>query len=691
MKKTMYAAFAIFIIVISFLGVYNYSLRCDNFYMDGMQKIKIEKKDNQSAEQFVADLENLCKELGCDISYTTYGNIDGERLQFLYKTSNTDDFYNITVEGGTQRLEKNQCFSSKEAIGEYETKAINGLWLNDNFAIMNFDLIAKYSLNDATYSVKGDTAEDILSVLGSKGYNVNFVDENLYAPLQDIGMYFRTGIIPFAIMIVCFVFYFLFNGKSTTLKKMDGYSSSQIRMEEYRRNLPRLLFVFLAIQIINYVIIAVVLKNGFIDYFINTISAIAIAFLLSVLIFIFCSSIISFQKNVAYIKGKSHKKLSLTTLLVLKIVFSIFVIINLSYVIMFSIYAYSSYNCSVRIAEATNGYAQLSMNSQSGDIFSDGGFNSITEKCFELYDDTVDKLDGVLLYTENYGQSISNDGTFAESTRYANYITANENYLKINPICKPNGEYITDEDFDDSKYNFLVSEKDGYYTPETILTLREDCDLDKDVNVIFYKADSEINTFSSQNGLTSNGKLDNPMIEIYTPDKDFYGNIMSYVAGHYFIKTTTDNPYEELFPYIKKVGLDNILTDTPLVSTAFLNTLEMFSRIIFECIVTAMLYLIGCIVLTLFCIKNYFLIYKDVISVKKLNGYNLWSIHKMYFVLIGIVNLLVLIIALYNKYVNMEQFNPYVYIGIVAADIIGFVLISKTYTRKNILEILKGN
>lgn len=693
MKKTMYVAFTVFMVIISVLELYQYSTVCNNFHLENMESIKIVKKQNQSNKKFIEELKQITSKLETDIAYlSSKYEITGNKCT-IYKTNNTDNFYNIDVEGGTQILKNNECLTTELSVEGYNSRKIYGVWTDNNYTIFNFDLAENKNLNDSIYYVKTEYTQRILEVLSEKGYSTHCINNYIYSSTFDSSTYLKFALIPFIVLVMCFIFYFLLNGKATMLKRLDGFSEHDIRIEEWTKNIKVFVGIFIVTQLIHYLSVGVLFTKLSSSYFNNSIINVLVAFIISIVIFVICSYIISLQKGQEYIKGKSHNKLLFAVLIILKTVFSIFVLTNLSIALTFASYNYNIEKRYIRQAEVTKGYAQFTLSSETGDMFSEEGYEATIERCKKLYNSTVDELNGVIIYAENYGNIGLSNTTVAESSS-AGYITVNKNYLSFNPLYDINGKLITEQNIKPDKYNFLVSDKYGQSIPDVVYMLCDEdnsTNISNNINIIYYKADQDINTMTAEVGLNSNGKINNPVIEIYDVNRDEYGNIQAYMAMHYFVKTITDNPYNELLPYIKDVGLDNIITDTPLVSESFLTSQAMFKELTISYTVQALLYFIGLVILTVFSIKNYFLIFKNHISVKKMSGFSLVSIHKLYFVLLSGLNIIVLSYGLFEKYINMGAFNLSVFVGMIILDIVSFIMIALTYTRKNILEILKGN
>ncbi|MEF2919597.1 MAG: hypothetical protein U0O22_03910 [Acutalibacteraceae bacterium] len=693
MKKTMYVAFTVFIVIISVLELYQYSAFCNNFYLYGTENIKIVKKHNQNNKEFIEELKQITADLKTDIFYlSSRYDITGSSYT-IYKTNNNDNLYNIDVEGKTQILKNNECLTTKSSVEGYNSRKIYGVWTDNNYTIFNFDLAENKNLNDSVYYVKSEYTERVLEVLTEKGYNAQWIDNNVYASTFDLATYLKFALIPFIVLVMCFIFYFLLNGKATMLKRLDGFSEHDIRIEEWSKNIKVFLGIFIVTQLIHYLSVSIFFTKLSSFYFKGSIFNIIVAFIIAVVIFVICSYIICLQKGQEYIKGKSHNKLLFAVLLILKTIFSLFVLVNLSTSIIFASYNHNVEKRYKEQAETTKNYAQFTLTSEAGDVFSDEGYSITTERCKNLYNNTVDKLNGVIIYAENYGNIGLSDTTVAEMTSMS-HITVNENYLLFNPLYGTNGKLITKNDFKQGKYNFLVSDKYGQSIPEIVYLLCDEensTNIANDINIVYYKADQNINTMTAEIGVNSDGKIDNPVIEIYDINRDEYGNILSYVAGHYFIKTVTDDSYNELLPYIKEVELDNVITDISLVSTSYLASQDIFKELSITYMVQALLYFIGLVILTVFSIKNYFLIFKNHISVKKMSGFSLASIHKIYFMLLSGLNIIVLSCGLFEKYINMGAFNLSVFVCMIILDIVSFIMIALTYTRKNILEILKGN
>ena len=106
----MYISFLLFLVILSFQEITYYAYSCDDFNYIGMQRVKIEKTKKEDNSTFIDNIEKITKEIGCDIAFYSIDNSDERSNNIIYKTNNTDNFYDIAVEGDTQSLQKmNAC------------------------------------------------------------------------------------------------------------------------------------------------------------------------------------------------------------------------------------------------------------------------------------------------------------------------------------------------------------------------------------------------------------------------------------------------------------------------------------------------------------------------------------------------------------------------------------------------------
>ena len=430
----MYIAVAVFLLIFNIVALDDYAVYCANFNLRGLKGIQIEKEQNQSNREFLTDLETITRNLNCDISHMRMDYENETVTYLLYKTNHTDDFYDIPVEGNTQILHENECLSTINSYGNYRVRKIIGLFKENQYVIMNFDLIETYSLNNAVYYVKGNRLQDIVDTLEQNGYKVSPYDSSI--SVQEISFldYLFYAIIPFSLMIVCCVFYFLFNGKANVLKKLEGYTNFDIRKEEWVANIKIFSLIFICVEIIIHIYVCFKAGNAVFLFFLHIKNKLFFAFILTILTFILCSRIICFQKSAEYIKGKSHNKLSFFVLLLFKTVFSVYVIINLSMAIHFAEMNYNMYQSHKNIADNTKDYYSFIFSSQSGDWFSTEGHEKAIHNCRKLYTDTVDRFDGIILSTHNYSVGTARNGKSVAESCQQRYITVNENYLKLYPL-----------------------------------------------------------------------------------------------------------------------------------------------------------------------------------------------------------------------------------------------------------------
>ena len=691
----MYISFLLFLVILSFQEITYYSYNCDDFNYIDMQRVKIEKTKKEDNNTFVDNIEKTAKEIGCDIAFFSIDNSEERSNNIIYKTNNTDNFYNITVEGGTQKLAKNECLSTKDEYMSYNCRKIYGLWNYKDYTILNFEEIHNKNLSSPVFFVPNEFVEVFVDDLTQSGNNATIMAD-IFDMELNYTEYFMVVSIPFTIMLICMVLYFLLNGKAVMLKKLEGYSSSDIRSEEWRKNLAVFILIYVAVMLVLCIFMSTFLLGTFLDFLSFSFKRLLLALIIPVIIFVMSSFIISLQNNKDYIKGKSNNKTILVVTLILKALFICFVIQNLTLALVNVNFSYNMHNANLFVENKTKGYATMCFNGLGGDVETEEGYNSTVSMCRKLYDSTLNKFDGVILYDDSFDIDISDGGSTAKAGNKGpgkSSITVNSNYLNFNPLYRTNGELITEKDLDNNKYNFLVSDKEGYYLKDEIKLFLPDGVNDSAINIIFYKADQQIFTLDTVPVEFGQFMLDNPVIQIFDPDKDEYGNIVAYMAGNYYVKTTTDNPYNELSSYIEDAGLDNIILSVPLISDIFLEYLSSDYSNIISYSITAVLYALGIIILTIFSIKYYFILFKNNIAVKKLGGYGTFAIHKLFFGFITATSLVALWYGIFMcDYINsLNDIYLWLLIAFYIIEIIGFYIFSKTLTRKNILETLKGN
>lgn len=694
----MYISFLLFLVILSFQEVTYYSAHCDTFKYNDVQRVKIEKTKKEDNNAFIYNIEKITKEIGCDIAFYSMDTSDNRINNIIYKTNNTDNFYDIAVEGGTQKLAKNECLSTKDQYMSYNCRKIYGLWNYEDYTILNFEEIHNKSLLSPVFFVPNEFVEVFVDDLTQSGYNATIM-----ADMFDIELnyteYFMVVSIPFIIMLICIVLYFLLNGKGVMLKKLEGYSSSDIRSEEWHKNLVVFILIYAAVMLVLCIFMLTFSLGVFLDFLSFSFKRLLLALIIPVIIFVMSSFIISLQNNKDYIKGKTNNKIILAVTLILKALFVCFVLESLSAALIHVNILSNEYNANLFIENKTKGYAVTCFSGLGGDVETEDGYNSTVAMCRKLYDSTVNKFNGVILCDDTFQMEMTSNGFTGEAGDKGpgkSRIVVNSNYLNFNPLYKPNGELITEKDLDYSKFNFLVSDKKGYYLKDElksfVLSYVDDVDESK-INVIFYKADQQIFTLDIMTSSFAKYMLDNPVIQIFDPDKDEYGALTSCIAGNYYVKVTTDNPYNELLPYIEDAGLDNIILSVPWISDIFSDYINGdYSRII-SYSTNAVLYALGIIILTIFSIKYYFILFKNNIAVKKLGGYGTFAIHKLFFGFITATSLIALWYGIFMcDHINsLNDIYLWLLIAFYIIEIIGFYIFSKTLTRKNILETLKGS
>lgn len=143
----------------------------------------------------------------------------------------------------------------------------------------------------------------------------------------------------------------------------------------------------------------------------------------------------------------------------------------------------------------------------------------------------------------------------------------NSNYLKLNPLQKPNGDLITEKDFPKDKYNVLVSE-DAKHTDAFVKYIQvyhksfsEFKDEELPINIVYYKGDEKFLMVNSQ---SSKMYVKEPYVTVIDGlNQKYYNNCISGMAnsGASFIllnpNTEKKDLYEAILPSLEKTEVKN--------------------------------------------------------------------------------------------------------------------------------------
>lgn len=683
MRKLMILCFIIFFSVLSILSFINYSLGTfEKIEMD-KKKITIDKPENVTNEVFLSEVDKALESINADIMYC-YVDLSGKKQSYnYYKTNHTTDFVSISGPHKSIILDRSECISTTTNEG-YTSYRLDFPSIYQDITFYNWYQAGIYDLSSCKYFVSNDNYEEVAVAITNLGYSVT-TDEGVvifaHLPIPTFAL------IPAFMLVASMCFYALSGSKKNVLKKMEGYTTRNIIIDELKYNAPAFLISFLIIETITLSAAAFFFKWAVFQYVIFSLEYILICLLVLLAGFIVALLLIYKQNSAEHIKGKVPKRGIYLISIFSKCIFLVFIVYFMTISLNGVLICYNTYRTANFLKEKISGYVTIPLYESNASSGNPG------DNFLSFYNETVDTYNGILIDAGNYRYSLSTGSTPCE--RYGqDSITVNDNYLSFNPIYDANGKIITPDSFSEGKFNILIPETKINEMNKYRKQIQTWCSIN--INFITYDADkTDIYSYNAKTGTGEYGRIDEPVIWI--ADSSWLGDHFGlYVeswcsTGSYFIKTYTDDPYSELLPLLKDTGIVSVTPRTPYVSSTFDEAINNILPLLRLYGTQSIVLLIGLVALVLFSVKLYCENYRDRITYCLIEGYSLPSSIKSHLILTIISYILVLIIALFimKKFTGVSM-NYYILAGAFIGEIIITFVVCRKYTRINLYEIVKG-
>ncbi|HCU57986.1 MAG TPA: hypothetical protein DF984_07190 [Anaerolineaceae bacterium] len=643
--------------------------------------ISIEKPQTVDATVFLMQIDRTLETLNQDIM-VRYIDVSGEKDHYVYfKTNHTTDFISIPVMVELVLPQQGSC----SATSDLDLCSGSQLKLPDKYQSISFhnwyDAEA-YDLSKANYLVMTSKTQEIASAIQSLGYLVQ-IDTGLTIYTQQLSPAVYI-LLPAFMFVVSAMFSSLANGKQNVLMKMEGYGTVQILGNEIRKNQRWALLSLLTIIGGTLLIAAVIFRITFIQFFLFYLCY--LIYLIGILIVggVFAALVVLFQNDAEYVKGKVPKKGMYLTTLLGKIVFLVFLLYSLSIGIRDIFSVIHSIRTLETISDRIENYVTIPIN------VSNASLSDPEKNYLAFYHLTVEDYEGVLIEASNYSYDVTT-GSNLSIDLGQDFITINQNYLKLNPIYDVSGASISPESFSEIKYNILIpssklDEKEKYI---------EYIDLwyGMEVNFIEYEGmKSEIFSYNPGVGSDSLGRVDQPVILIFDESLPYSGAyIESYCSqGEYFLKTYTDDPYQELLPILAQSGIAPVSPKTPYVTDRF-NEWTAFQLSSLRLYLTqSAFFLLGVVSLILFSVDLYCEINKQKIACSLIEGATIMGYMRAHFLMIGLSYLLTITVIVMAARMSSITVNYILLLGAIGLELLITVLTANKLAKRNLYQIVKG-
>jgi len=681
MRKLMILCFWVLTIALSALAGFNFAFSALETVEGNKTVISIEKPQSVEATVFLMQIDRTLETLDQDIM-VRYIDVSGEKDHYVYfKTNHTTDFISIPAMVEPVLPEQGECKATADlglCIGSL-------LKLPDNYQSISFhnwyDAV-EYDLSKANYLVMTSQTQEIASAIQSLGYLVQ-IDTGLTIYTQQLSPVVMI-FIPAFMFVVSAMFSSLANGKQNVLMKMEGYGSIHIVKDEIRKNQKWALLSLLVILGGTLLIAAVIFRITFIQFCLFYLRY--LIYLIGILIVggVFAALIVLFQNDAEYVKGKVPKKGMYLTTLLGKIVFLVFLLYSLSIGIRDILSVVRSIRTLETISEKIESYVTIPIYTTNASII------DFEENYLVFYHLTVEAHEGILVDASNYSYDVMT-GSNLSIDLGQDFITINENYLKLNPIYDLSGTAIGPESFSEIKYNILI--------PSTKLDEKEkyveyiDLWYRMEVNFIEYEVmKSEIFSYNPGVGSDSLGRVDQPVILIFDESLPYAGAyIESYCStGEYFLKTYTDDPYQELLPVLEQSGIAPVSPKTPYITDRFNEWTAFLLSSLRLYLTQSAFFLLGVVSLILFSVDLYCEINKQKIACSLIEGATIMGYMRAHFLMIGLSYLLTFAAILLAAMVSAITVDYTLLLGAIGLELLITVLTANKLAKRNLYQIVKG-
>ena len=665
-----------YVIVMNFM---DYSCSFTNEMELSKIEITINKPETKSNEEFISDLINLSKELDMDIMYLIT-DASGKKIRKEYfVTTNTSDF--LCIDGLDTKGILDGCdgITNTSIEGNYFRMKYSTLFYEvDIFDICEAE---KYNLESCNFYINADSENRFIRSLTDEGYGVFRANGTV---VQSGYLSLRTLVLPIMILLTSMLFYFINKRKEYVIKLLEGYSKFLIVTETSCKTCAVMLPIGIIVICLSAFVTMMIYNIDPIDYIAFSIKGLAPFFSFTIISAFIVNAVTVVSLKAYHMKGKNDNYDLYAVSYILKMVYSLLVILSFSNVLL-EIRSINDINrTNIRISNELKDYVALPVNSVSTSI-SNANQLEYNSRLDEFYDRTADDYNGILINTRNYRVGSLETGDSLAEAYGQTRITVNENYLSLNIIHDTDGEPITEKNIVSHMFNLLLPESQKENEQDIIDSYAASYEIDKsEINCIFYKQDEEICTFNPYSGRKNGGVIFNPIIEIY--DRDYLKDqMLNYVSGQYYLlKVDAQDSYAELLPLLKECGLDGIILYTVNISNVFDNSVASIRERLDNDLLNAILYAISIILLIIYNCTVYFQIYGKKICYKKLSGFSFMEIHMIPLISLVIQYMVFVLLS------SMVSINREIILCVLIFEICTFAHKIFSFQKSYIRNVIKG-
>jgi hypothetical protein len=365
------------------------------------------------------------------------------------------------------------------------------------------------------------------------------------------------------------------------------------------------------------------------------------------------------------------------------IVFMVFNVFFMTICIRNAMVCYDIYKTAPVVSEKLNGYVSVPI--YENNASSDG----LGDNYLEFYKRTVDEYDGVLVQALNY--AVNPITGMSKCEEYGqDYITVNENYLKLNPLYDVEGEEVALADTKNGEVVNVLLPSSKPDEEEKYVQLVGSW-YDAKVNIIFYDdAITDIYSYNAAVGNEAYGKIDSPVIIVVSTENLSGEFVLSYCSlDCYFLKTETDSPYDELKPLLQETGILKVTPQTPSIASNYETELSGYMDD-FKTYGTLSGFLsIGLILLALYTAILYSEIYREKFASKITEGHTILRCVRGHIIFKGVTYVVSLLSVYFAEQISGVGMNYYIILGTLVLDLFITMISCNRITKRNVSAVVK--
>ncbi len=616
MKRLVVFCFCLLFGVLSALSILNFDGEAVGAMEDSMSRLMIMKPQGMDNSYFLTAIDNGLKEKNADIMMRIVSLENGKPINRYYKTNHTSDFLDIRTDRGIM-ITGNECIATVQQEG-YTTHRLGLPAHSQDIAIFDWYALENSDLSNGIFYAKETDAAAVCDAISELGMDAA-LDRSAFVHAGYA--FWLFGFAPAFLFVISVMFYTFSIAKKNVLKRIDGYSGRNILLNEFCELGIPLAAAFGLLLLATLLLSAFLFKNALTLFLLFYLKYFAIGVCTLLTGGAAAAIIISTQRKAAHSKGQVPKKGIYNMAVLSKGVILLFSAVFISIALRNVSVTLHTYHTAKNLSEKLSGYmtVPIYINNASLGKEAENGY-------LRFYRDSVSAYDGILVYSGNYDYDVTSGRTrneeFAHEDR--DYIVVNRNYLHFNPVLTSDGKEVNGSMLSDDVINVLIpeekAERSDIFREKVRIAYSCDC------NILLYDGQASKIYSYNPNISTGNGRIDQPVIIVVEDRYLDAARITGYFSqGAYFVKTQTDSPYTELYPLLKKSGIEAYTLELRSVADNYEKVIARQLTMLRIYGTQSVFLLIGLLALIVFTASLYCENYKRKIAACMMEGYSLTS------------------------------------------------------------------